>query len=822
MEDGMRLDRLEIAGFMHFAEPAVLDLREIPPGSLVAIIGENGHGKTRLLDAGLGGVYGSFPSRDGVLADYATTRNAYIDVLYSFEGRGTYRSRINVDGQRRLSDAVLEHVQPDGHHAPLNDGKVSTHKQAIGTVFPPPRVVLASAFSAQNRKGSFVTLSRGEAKDLFGELIGLGHYAAMAATAKACHEAWETTRVRLQERRVVLVRETAGEVRAVLDERAHDLAVSISDAETQRVDLTSELAQAEAQRTAVLELAQAHLAALERQRALTERIGATRTELTQLAADQGAEHAFYTMSVSRAHGARDAEQRSIESATADSRWRFDARIKDLDTRIAGNETISRRADEIRTAAAEIERLTTHLSGLRETLTKEQDALELAKDQRAVREEGLKDLDRIEREVNTLRQQAGLLDRVKFGAECGGDEPCVLVTAAAQAKAQLTDDVLGQLQHRATLEEGRVLWQERVGAHSERIRGLREAIESAERQIASLQPTAKYVAELEATQARIEGYQQQKAQATADLETRLRQLDADRERAIQTCDLAVQHAEQQRTERLVSLATRERQVSAEFIDLDAQLRDVLARLPETEGAARTLVDLDGRTLPRLRTSLTEITATLSALAERVHELERARDRFRATVEERADVEARLRTAEDRTLVWQTLRRACDRDGLPTLEIAAAGPTVSNLTNDLLEACFGSRFTVDLVTQEARADGKGMKETFELKVFDNQYGGDPRNIADLSGGERVIVEEALRAALALYVNSRNEAPIRTCWRDETTGALDPENATRYVAMLRRLQQLGGFAHVLFITHNLDAAALADVVIDVTNGQPRRRAA
>src|SRR5690348_17438264 len=55
-----------------------------------------------------------------------------------------------------------------------------------------------------------------------------------------------------------------------------------------------------------------------------------------------------------------------------------------------------------------------------------------------------------------------------------------------------------------------------------------------------------------------------------------------------------------------------------------------------------------------------------------------------------------------------------------------------------------------------------------------------------------------------------PVRTCWRDETTGALDPENATRYLAMLRKVQELGGFAHVLFISHNPDAAAQADAQI------------
>jgi len=42
---------------MNFREPATLDLRDIPSG-LVSITGVNGHGKTRLLDAGPGALYG--------------------------------------------------------------------------------------------------------------------------------------------------------------------------------------------------------------------------------------------------------------------------------------------------------------------------------------------------------------------------------------------------------------------------------------------------------------------------------------------------------------------------------------------------------------------------------------------------------------------------------------------------------------------------------------------------------------------------------------------------------------------------------------------
>jgi exonuclease SbcC len=180
-----------------------------------------------------------------------------------------------------------------------------------------------------------------------------------------------------------------------------------------------------------------------------------------------------------------------------------------------------------------------------------------------------------------------------------------------------------------------------------------------------------------------------------------------------------------------------------------------------------------------------------------------------------VAARVAALEADLLDWQTLAKAFGRDGLPVLEIDAAGPTISAYTNDLLATCYGPRFTVDVVTQQAKADGKGLKETFTIAVLDNAAGAAVRDIADLSGGEQVIVAEALANAIAIYVNTRSPQPVRTCWRDETTGALDPENAARYLAMLRQVQTLGGFHHVLFITHNPDAAAQADAQIRLADG-------
>jgi DNA repair protein SbcC/Rad50 len=170
-------------------------------------------------------------------------------------------------------------------------------------------------------------------------------------------------------------------------------------------------------------------------------------------------------------------------------------------------------------------------------------------------------------------------------------------------------------------------------------------------------------------------------------------------------------------------------------------------------------------------------------------------------------------------WTLLSKALGRDGLQTIETDEAGPAVSALTNDLLASCYGLRFTIELVTQEPKLskgkDGATMKDVFEVKVMDARDGGAVRDLGDLSGGERVIIEEALKSAIALLVNRRNVQPMRTCWRDETTGALNAENALRYMTMLRKVHEIGGFHQTIFISHNPDAYNLADAQVVFADG-------
>jgi exonuclease SbcC len=452
---------------------------------------------------------------------------------------------------------------------------------------------------------------------------------------------------------------------------------------------------------------------------------------------------------------------------------IEAQLKDVAQRISNNEWLLSQADAIRKDIAERDRLRDHVSNLRESLNALTLALETKRQEIEHATAHLLGALDASKALKDAREKAALLKTVPFGEKCG-EAGCQFVSSAVKAQETIESLVEPASKVPDTETQLERLRNERDQL-SKQQQALAKDIQAADSGLAQLK-LLKHETELITAEAKMAEYQAQ----LRDLEDRHAKREKERaeiesERTAASEDAAGTTAAQQRADvletEIAAVARRETNAAVQLARLDERRKEL------------------GRQLDAATRRETELNAHLAQ-----------------------------RTAmDDEWLAWRTLAQALGRDGLPKLEIDAAGPTVSDITNQLLEVGYGTRFTVDLVTQVERADGKGLKEEFDLRVFDNINGG-RRDLADLSGGERVVVEEALRAGILLFNNSRNQSfQIRTCWRDETTGALDPDNVPRYVAMLRRMHQLGGFVHTLFVTHSEAAAQLADTVIRVKDGVP-----
>jgi DNA repair exonuclease SbcCD ATPase subunit len=166
-------------------------------------------------------------------------------------------------------------------------------------------------------------------------------------------------------------------------------------------------------------------------------------------------------------------------------------------------------------------------------------------------------------------------------------------------------------------------------------------------------------------------------------------------------------------------------------------------------------------------------------------------------------------------WTRLQKDLGKSGIQAIEVDAAAPELSELTNELLAHSFGSRWTVTFETTRLGSDGKEI-EDYRIMVFDNQTGR-TADISTYSGGEKAILGEAVRNSLAIVAHrSSGESGGLTLVRDETTGPLDEGIAPHYIEMLRKVADMVDASKVLFIAHNSALWDLADARVAVAAGQ------
>jgi DNA repair protein SbcC/Rad50 len=83
---------------------------------------------------------------------------------------------------------------------------------------------------------------------------------------------------------------------------------------------------------------------------------------------------------------------------------------------------------------------------------------------------------------------------------------------------------------------------------------------------------------------------------------------------------------------------------------------------------------------------------------------------------------------------------------------------------------------------------------------------------TSGERVWINECLVRAVALYLAQHTDRRYETLFCDEADGPLDPERKRMFMAMKRRVLELGGYTREIFVSQTPQLTAMADVVIDL----------
>lgn len=823
----MRLLDESLRGLTTFTDemPVTLDLAPYGPG-LIAIVGSNGAGKTTVLEGAAAALYKELPSRPRSLYNYAHGADAFASARF-IDGADVYEARVQINAARNLIESYLFK-----NGKPLTSGKAAEFTAEVEKHFGSRDTFLASVFAAQDKTGNFLAMPRAQRKEFFAELIALAEVMAIAERAKArrveaSKAIWEAEAVRKQ-----------------LQNETHS-----SDGTLLAVTLEAQRRTAENSLSAVVQTAEACEASVEEYRKQAEkarlasaRLGLLESEVARCeAALSKARNRLADLSAQH-HDAQAAAERQIVALEAAIDPTEDGRIqrrwKKEQTRL--EKQVKDYTQEVRAAQKQLEAAKKQAETEQVTNTRLRAEVD-AQDALVTKTESIKRAIKLQ-EANDRRAQQlhdaarkRLEDEAKIFtlAPCteseewvatikGPDAPqplssnCPLLEKAGRATAELAvmpteiehsesdalKEELAQVMAERVpsakwveLQNGFLKSTEVLHALTSKIGGLTAQIEGAERALLQAKEEVERVEQLckrELADA-ADRRERQRGQLAA-LQSDQEQQNAQFESRIEAERAEIRQAEEDQQGATAALQEAQAQGVESEAEAEGRLRHAQNELAKLHADRRTAEQL-----------ITALTTAINALKEKTFLLE-------------------LKTGELFALkqnlsTWMTLEEAFGKNGIQALEIAAAGPAVATLTNDLLASCYGPRFSIQFETLRAKKSSEGFTETFDVIVYD---GSATREFEALSGGEKVIVSEAIGLALAIYMARKSGVKWETLWRDETAGALDPHNARAYIAMLRRARELGGFYHVIFVSHVPEVWEAADVQFIIADKQIKTKGA
>jgi exonuclease SbcC len=216
-----------------------------------------------------------------------------------------------------------------------------------------------------------------------------------------------------------------------------------------------------------------------------------------------------------------------------------------------------------------------------------------------------------------------------------------------------------------------------------------------------------------------------------------------------------------------------------------------------------VDADTRSvqnaLDKLRFEQRVATEELGAARQRLSALD-------SLAKYRADKLAARRKLADEQGIYEELREAFSKKGVPAMIIEAAVPEIESAANELLRRMTAGRMNVRFNTQRETQAGD-VRETLDIQISD-ELG--TRAYENYSGGEQFRVNFAIRIALSRLLARRAGAQLQTLIVDEGFGSQDAQGREKLVEAINAIQD--DFARILVITHLDDLKDAFPARIDI----------
>ena len=713
-------------------------------------------------------------------------------------GGKRYKSQLvlRVNGKKKTEAFLFEHGGPGWapvvlRDGTVSDGKVETYEKAVAEILCPADTFFTSVFSAQGKR-PLSAFKNAEIKTLLADLLGLEQVRQQGALAADV--------VKQLKAGLAVVRQ--GLARAQEDAAGTRRTLAELDGASQA------LLAATAQRTSTaarLDAARQKLATV-----TAEHTGAAETEARRRAlADESRrakeEHDAAAQRLSQELPRLQQRESSLQQRIAERCQAHGRRRAQLVKDIAALTAVARLRESVERAAARRDFARRVLARCQAIVGRRQARVDVLEQAKATLVARRREVESIDREAGQIALRQADLQR-RFGltshVPCAGMDiqgHCQLLGDAREAKALLpsADAALTGL-----AEKKRVALQE-IADTETAVRALpaeaqlrnqaEQMLETAEQRLRDIELLCARRDEVTRAAQTIDGH-------TAELATLPEQ--------------AAPETEDERAERGDIAAARTR-VQDELSRIAVVRDEALTRTAEQAALLPPPLDAAG-----LNTARQEVEAATraAAAAEAAESCARLRDeRAKALGEQLADIAAKegaaIRAAkrvEDELANWSLLAKCLSNDGVIALDIDDAGPTFSALANELLLACYGPRFTLQVITQSTNGKGE-LREDFDIIVHDGLRD-ESKSLKMVSGGERVWINECLTRAIALYLSGNTGRRIGTLLSDEADGPLDPEHKRMFMAMKREVLRLGGYACEYFVSQTPELTEMADRIIDL----------
>jgi exonuclease SbcC len=819
--------RLELKNFLPYGSPDPLRFEGI---HLACLTGPNGAGKSSLLDAITWVLWGHARSRHDEDLIHQGKEDMYVQL--DFEQEGLIYRVVRRRSRRQRGAGTLDLLAQDEHGQfnLISEPSMKATQERINHLLRLDYETFTnSAFLQQGKADAFTTRTPRERKQILSDILGLAQWEAYEAAAK------EQLRQIGSQLEVYALR-----IREIDEELAKEpgLQAALAEAEQAEAEARAVLYEAETLLTEVahvpreLQAKREQLEGVEhRTRQYAKEVELAEAEIQQrqqridsfstiIAAREEIEAGYATLQVAREADQDlaeklmqlrdfDARQRALENRIREAQAELEndasgyrARIAELERALAQDA-----ADHLAQVQAEVQSLKA-LETLRQQTLEQSTALgveraELDATNRALKADmfAIKDrLDRLEKVEGALCPLCGqpldeqhrreLVEQLSAEGKQYGDSyraneiRMKAIGDETAAHKQRITDIDQELRRLQPLMERAGVLQAQVDRTSEaeaRLQEERAGLEIVQTQLDSGDFGHEFREQLVALEAQRQaiGYDRESHEAArAQLDTyqayERRQFDL--ENALQSLPGAEAdlQAAQARWERSRAALDEEQQ----------KMTELQASIAELE-ALKTEFEMRYQTVGDLRTAATNAHERLVSAKQAIAALDSQRAR-------KVDLEGRAEAARHQHGLYEELRLAFGKNGIPAMMIETAIPELEASANDLLRRMTDGRMALNFTTQREKKTG-GLIETLDIRIAD-ELG--TRDYDLYSGGEAFRINFAIRVALSQLLARRAGASLRALFIDEGFGTQDAEGRDRLVEAIIAIQD--DFDLILVITH------------------------